>query len=82
MGSYFRVAIDPEVEKALEAHQADGKHGPEIIQRTINDAWCGTFLFHFHEYDDGHLVQSVIDFVCKYRPGANPRIGDPWKFGS
>ncbi|CAN8102925.1 unnamed protein product [Discula destructiva] len=24
----------------------------------------------------------MLDFVCKHRPGANPRLGDPWQHGS
>ncbi|KAG8169937.1 hypothetical protein KVR01_000682 [Diaporthe batatas] len=83
MSSYFLVGTDADVEKALEAYQPDSDSGPEIIQQTINDAWVGTFIYYFFtEHGDLDLRQSVIDFVCKHRPGANPRLGEPWNFGS
>jgi hypothetical protein len=81
MGSYFKVLTAPDVKEALEAYTPDTDIGPQIIQQTIVDSWAGTFFYHVY-HEDPDLRQSLIDFICKYRPGKNPRLGDPWKFGS
>lgn len=70
------------MEKALAAYTPDTDLGPQIIQKAIVDTWAGTFLYYFYVLEYAHLRQSVVDFVCKYRPGENPRLGDPWMFGS
>ncbi|POS69793.1 phosphotransferase [Diaporthe helianthi] len=81
MDSYFNVSTTPSVEQALEAYTPDNSIGPQIIQQAIADSWAATFIYYLYT-QDAHLRQSVIDLVCKYRPGENPRLGDPWKFGS
>lgn len=81
MDSYFNVPTAPSVEKALEAYTPGTGIGPQIIQEAIADSWAATFMLYLHG-EGAHLRQSVIDLVCKYRPGKNPRLGDPWKFGS
>lgn len=83
MSSYFGIATDDEVQKALEAYRPNTGVGPELTQQSINDAWVSTFISQFFtEQEDLDLSQSVIDFVCKYRPGENPRLGDPGSYGS
>ena len=81
MGCNFDSMVDEHVKMALEACQADDGIGPEIVQQTIADTWVGTFIHQFF-IEDAHLRQSVIDFVCKHRPGSNPRLGDPYRYGS
>ncbi|KUI63023.1 Altered inheritance of mitochondria protein 9, mitochondrial [Cytospora mali] len=74
-------SIDEHVKMALEAYQTDDGTGPEIIQQTIVNTWVGTFIYQFF-IKDAHLRQSVIDFVRKHRPGTNPRLGNPYRYGS
>lgn len=81
MGSYFNVLTAPSVKEALEAYTPDTDIGPQIIQQAIADCWTPTFMAYFYA-EDVHLRQSIIDFICKHRPGENPRLGDAWKFGS
>lgn len=76
----FESAVDERVKQVLEANHTDDGTGPEIVQQTIVDTWAGTFTYQFF-IEDASLRQSVIDFVCQHRPGANPRLGDPHKFG-
>ncbi|KAL1875163.1 putative Hybrid PKS-NRPS biosynthetic cluster [Diaporthe australafricana] len=54
---------------------------PKSYNRPSPTTWVPTFIYQFF-VEDAHLRQSVIDFVCKHRPGTNPRLGDPYKFGS
>ncbi|ROV90632.1 hypothetical protein VMCG_10002 [Cytospora schulzeri] len=75
------LLMDERVRLALEAHQADDGTGPEIIQKTIAETWVSSFIYQLF-VEDVALRQSVIDFVCKYRPGHNPRLGSPYRFGS
>ncbi|KAH8775305.1 kinase-like domain-containing protein [Diaporthe sp. PMI_573] len=81
MSSYFNVLTAPSAKKALEAYKPDTDIGPGIIQQAITDCWTATFIYYFYS-EDAHLRQSVIDLVCKHRPGENPRLGDPFNFGS
>lgn len=81
MGSYFNVLTAPSVKEALEAYTPDTDIGPQIIQQAIADCWTPTFMAYFYA-EDVHLQQSIVDFICKHRPGKNPRLGDAWKFGS
>lgn len=74
-------SINEHVKKALDAYQTDGGTGPEIIQQAILNTWAGTFIYQFF-IEDAHLRQSVIDFVCKHRPGTNPRLGNPYRYDS
>lgn len=80
MDRNLESAVDEHVKQALEANHTDDGTGPEIVQQTIADTWAGTFLYQFF-FEDASLRQSVIDFVCQHRPGENPRLGDPYKFG-
>ncbi|KAG6359869.1 hypothetical protein INS49_010922 [Diaporthe citri] len=81
MDREFELAVDESVREALETNQTDDGTGPEIIQRTIADTWVPTFIYQFF-VQNADLRQSVIDFVCQHRPGTNPRLGDPYRFGS
>lgn len=81
MDRKHELAVDKSVQEALETNQTDDGIGPGIVQQTIADHWVGTFIYQLF-VEDTELRQSVIDFVCQHRPGTNPRLGDPYKFGS
>lgn len=83
MNGYLESStVDEHIKMALESYDPEDGVGPELIQRTIADTWVGTFVYHFFIDEDAQLRQSVIDFVCKHRPGNNPRLGNPYTFGS
>lgn len=81
MDCSLESAVDEYVEQALETNQTDDGIGPGIIQQTIVDTWVPTFIHQFF-VENASLRQSVVDFVCQHRPGINPRLGDPYRFGS
>ncbi|KAI7782272.1 Altered inheritance of mitochondria protein 9 [Diaporthe eres] len=51
------------------------------LTRTIVDTWVPTFIYQFF-VENADSRQSVIDFVCQHRHGTNPRLGDPYRYGS
>lgn len=75
MDRKYELAVDESVKEALETNQTDD------VQSIIVDTWVGTFTYQFF-FENADLRQSVIDFVCQHRPGTNPRLGDPYSFGS
>lgn len=81
MDREYELAVDESVKEALESSQTDDGTDPAVIQRTIADTWVPTFIYQFF-VENADLRQSVIDFVCQHRHGTNPRLGDPYSFGS
>lgn len=72
MDREYELALDESVKEALKTSQTDDGTG---------SAWVGTFIYQFF-VENSDLRQSVIDFVCQHRSGTNPRLGDPYSYGS